>query len=126
MSAEQLSMNFQIGIKGAVSGPPDFQSKMQFWSAFPDIVGKLMSVPGINVPAVLGQLMTLGGITEDIRNYWSPPMMPPMPSGGTPPKMGGGAPESQGNRGIEGGAPPMQTAPSPQNLPNNPNARLGM
>ena len=126
MSAEQLSMNFQIGIKGAVSGPPDFQSKMQFWSAFPDIVGKLMSVPGVNVQAVLGQLMSLGGITEDIRNYWSPPMMPPMPNAGTPPKMGGGAPESQGNRGVEGGAPPMQTAPSPQNLPNNPNDRLGM
>lgn len=125
MSAEQLSMNFQINVKGGVSGPPDFASKMQFFTAFPDILMKLMSVPGMNIPAVMGKLMELGGITEDIRAYWQPPMMPPM---GAPnaPAPGGGSPESQGNRGQEGGAPPMQTPPSVENINNNPGNRLGM
>ena len=123
LSAEQLSMNFQIDVKGAVSGPPDFASRMQFWTAFPDILMKLQSVPGINVGAVMGKVMQLGGISEDIRNFWNPMMAPP----GMPGPMGapGQDPNAQGARGQEGGAPPMDSAPAPENLPNNPGNRLG-
>jgi hypothetical protein len=131
LSAEQLTQNFQIEIKGDVQGPPDFKSKMQFWTAFPDIVGKLASVPGINVMEVLTHLMQLGGINEDPRKYYTPmlPMaMPGMP-GMTPPDdnaptPSGGPPQAQGGYGEAGGAPPMQSAPSANRLPNNPQARL--
>ena len=137
LSAEQLTQNFQIGIDAAVQGPPDFKSKMQFWTAFPDIVGKLASVPGINVLATLTHIMQLGGINEDPRKYYTPmlpmgmpgmPGMPPPPGGegggGNPPKPGGGPPQAQGGHGESGGAPPMQSAPQPNSLPNNPQARL--
>ena len=127
LSAEQLSINFQIEVQGAVSGPPDFAGKMQFWTAFPDILMKLQSVPGINVGAVMTKVMQLGGISEDIRNFWTAPMMPTpgmAPPGGAP-APGGGDPNAQGNRGQEGGSPPMDSAPSPENLPNNPGNRLG-
>lgn len=125
MSAEQLSMNMQIGVKASVAGAPDFSSKMQFFQAMPDILAKLMAIPGMNIPKVLEKLMQLGGINEDIREYWQPPMMVPPIGGGVQPPTGEN-PNAQGNRGKEGGAPPMQNAPSPENLPNNPNARLGM
>ena len=124
LSAEQLSMNFQIDVKGAVSGPPDFASRMQFWTAFPDILMKLQSVPGINVGAVMGKVMQLGGISEDIRNFWNPMMAPP----GMPGPMGAPDqdPNAKGARGQEGGAPPMYSAPAPENLPNNPGNRLAV
>jgi hypothetical protein len=123
LSAEQLSVNFQIEIQGAVSGPPDFAGKMQFWTAFPDIIMKLQSVPGINVGNVMAKVMALGGISEDIRNFWNPMMAQPggMPNAPAP----GGDPNAQGLRGQEGGAPPMQGVPSPEKLPNNPGNRLG-
>lgn len=123
LSAEQLSVNFQIEIQGAVSGPPDFAGKMQFWTAFPDIIMKLQSVPGINVGNVMAKVMALGGISEDIRNFWNPMMAQPggMPNAPAP----GGDPNAQGPRGQEGGAPPMEGVPSPENLPNNPGNRLG-
>ena len=121
LSAEQLSVNFQIGVQGSVSGPPDFASKMQFWTAFPDILMKLQSVPGINVAAVMSKVMQLGGISEDIRNFWNP-VMPMM---GGPAPMPGQDPNAQGNRGQEGGAPPMNSPPALENIPNNPGNRLG-
>lgn len=136
LSAEQLTQNFQIQIKGAVDGPPDFKSEMQFWTAFPDIIAKLSSVPGINVLEVLNHVMQLGGISEDPRKYYSPPLMLPgmgapgtppggAPPGGGPPSTGGGGPpQAQGQHGDKGGAPPMQSAPQPNSLPNNPQARL--
>lgn len=122
LSAEQLTMNMQIGVKASVSGPPDFKSQLQFFTALPDILGKLMAIPGMNVEAVAEKLMALGGINDDIRKYWSAPMMQPM---GVPPGMPQD-PTMQGDRGVEGGAPPMQGAPAPDSIPNNPNNRLGV
>jgi hypothetical protein len=123
LSAEQLTVNFQIDIKASVNGPPDFASKMQFYTALPDILMKLMNVPGLNVPVVMQELMRMGGITTDLRNIWTPGQ-PPM---GMPP-MGppaGQSPEAQGPQGAQGGAPPMTAPPQASNLPNNPNTRLG-
>jgi len=141
LTADQLTQSFQIQIQGAVQGPPDFKSKMSFWTAFPDILMKLQSVPGVNVMEVLKHLMQLGGINEDVRKYYTPPlpMMPGMPpgmpgapppggppqQGGSAPKPGGGPPQAQGGHGEQGGAPKMQTAPQPNDLPNNPATRLG-
>lgn len=126
LSAEQLSINFQIKVKGAVSGPPDFQGKMQFWTSLPDILMKLQSVPGINVGAVAGKLMQLGGITEDLRNFWTPPppMMPGMPPGAGP-SMPGQNPNDQGPKGVQGGAPPMSGEPTPESIPNSPANKPG-
>jgi hypothetical protein len=124
MTAEQLTTNFAIEVKGDVSGPTDFKSRLDFFTALPDIVMKMMSVPGINVEAMLNKLMALGGITEDIRQFYTPmpPMMPGMPPGmppGAPPS--GGKPADQGDRGQEGGAPPMANRGTPDDIMSIPN-----
>ena len=125
MSAEQLSMNFQIEVKGAVDGAPDFKSQMQFWTSLPGIIQQLSMTPGLNVPLILSKLMQLGGIRENIGEIYQPPMMMPgmgAPGGEIP--GGPGSPQGQGPQGSQGGAPPQQSAPSPNNLPNNPQARM--
>jgi hypothetical protein len=128
MTAEQLTTNFDIEVKGDIAGPTDFKSKLDFFTALPDIVLKLSQVPGMNVEAILGKLMALGGVSEDIRKFYTPPppipgMLPGMPPG-TPPiaSMPSGGPADQGDEGADGGAPPMADRGqiNPESIPNHP------
>lgn len=116
-TSEELYTNIRIEVKGGISGQPRAKDRIDLWANFANVAQQL-GLP-VNGVEVLRELLDALGIRADFTRFILPPgVLPGMPvPGGAP----GGPPGAQGDRGVEGGSPPMVERGAPDDLSQVPN-----
>lgn len=116
LTTEELYTHLSIEVKGGLSGKPRAKDSLDLWTNFATIAQSL-ALP-VNGPEVLRELLDAMSLRVDYRRFIMP-MLPamPMPGPGAPQ----GAPQDQGDRGAEGGAPTMAERGAPESMDQIPN-----
>lgn len=124
---QQILSNFMVDVRATLNDSVERQKRMNDWQTIAGIAGQL-GLP-LNPIEITKELLELMQLRTNLERFVLDPMtLAAMRGQGIGGGAGGGqpqeSPEGQGDRGAEGGAPPMteRGAPSPETVPNGPAA----
>lgn len=126
---QQILNNFIVDVRATLNDSVERQKRLNDWQTVAGIAGQ-MGLP-LNPVEITKEILELLQIRTNLERFVLDPAtlqaLRGQGAGGGQQQGGGGpqdAPAEQGDRGAEGGAPPMEErgAPSPENIPNGPAA----
>jgi hypothetical protein len=125
---QQILNNFMVDVRATLNDSVERQKRMNDWQMIAGMAAQL-GLP-LNPIELTKELLELMQLRTNLERFVLDPMtLAAMRGQGIGPSGGGKAPQEgpgdQGDRGAEGGAPPMNErsgAPSPEQIPNGPAA----
>lgn len=129
---QQILNNFVVDVRATLNDSVERQKRLNDWQTIAGIAAQL-GLP-LNPIEITKELLELLQLRTNLERFVLDPMtlaalrgqgIGGAPGGGAGAPPSGAAPEEQGDRGAEGGAPPMsdrQGAPAPEQVPNGPAA----